>query len=234
MHFEDVEFASDGRPFGGLFIRPAGLPTPLPGVMVLHGGAGIGAHERERGRMLAQLGHTVFVPDLFGEPFTSRAHGVEVITRLVEDPPTLRARLRDARDRMCASPSVDATRVAAIGFCFGGHAALELARSGADVRAVVSFHGALRARAPAEPGVVKASVLVCTGAADPFAPRSDRDAFEEEMTHAKADWQLHVYGGAMHGFTERAAARPGLAYDEAADRRSWSAMQALLDAALGR
>jgi dienelactone hydrolase len=231
MNEQRIEFASGGRALPGFFVGPDATRSapPRPGVMVLHGGAGLGAHERERARRLAELGYVAFAPDLFGEVFTSRERGVEVITRLIGDPPSFRARLVDALACLRARPDVDALRLAAIGFCFGGLAALELARSGAELRAVVSFHGGLTAKAPAAPGAVKASVLVCTGAADPFVTREHRSAFEDEMTRANADWQLHAYAQAAHGFTEKGAPRPGCAYDQAADGRSWQAMRALFD-----
>jgi dienelactone hydrolase len=229
MREEKVEFVCAGRTHAGVFFEPDAPPGgPRAGVMVLHGGAGPGAHEHDRARMLADLGYVAFAPDLFAETFTSRAHGVEVITRLVESPPVLRGRLADAHALLRARSSVDPSRTAAIGFCFGGLAALELARSGADLRAVVTFHGGLTAKAPAGPDAVKASLLVCTGAADPFVTPEHRSGFEQEMTRAGADWQLHTYAGAMHGFTERGPARPGAQYHEAADRRSWQSMRALL------
>jgi dienelactone hydrolase len=234
MKQETIEFVSGGRGFGGLFVEPDAQHTqPRPAVMVLHGGAGLGAHERERAGMLAELGYAAFAPDVFGEAFTSREHGIATITALVGDPPTIRSRLADALACLRARPGVDPSRLAAIGFCFGGLAALELARSGADLRAVVSFHGGLTARAPAAPGVVKAAVLACTGAADPFVTREHRNAFEEEMTHAGVDWQHHVYANARHGFTEGklgepTVPRPGSGYHEPSDRRSWAAMRAFL------
>jgi dienelactone hydrolase len=197
--------------------------------MVLHGGAGLGEHERDRARMLTELGYVAFAPDLFGEVFESRARGVEVITGLVADARALRARLSDALACVRARPTVDPSRVAAMGFCFGGLAVLELARSGADLRAVVSFHGGLTTRAPAEPGGVRAPILVCTGAADPFVTREHRGAFEDEMTRANADWQLCVHAHATHAFTERKARGPGCQYHEPSDRRSWQAMRAFLD-----
>jgi dienelactone hydrolase len=238
MNEHRVEFRSAGRTFAGFFFEPESSEVRgRPGVLVLHGGAGLGAHERNRARMLTELGYVAFAPDMFGEAFRSREHGVEVITGLVGDPLALRARLGDALACVRARGGVDPSRLAAIGFCFGGLAALELARSGAELRAVVSFHGGLTARASARPGEVKAAVLVCTGAADPFITREHRSAFEDEMTHAGADWQLQVYVDAMHGFTERSPedkpARPGSQYHEAADRRSWAAMRALLVETLG-
>ncbi|HXJ21202.1 MAG TPA: dienelactone hydrolase family protein [Polyangia bacterium] len=232
MQEDKVSYQSTGRSYDGRFFVPdGGAATVRAGVMVLHGGAGAGAHEMERARMLAERGYVAFVPDLFGEVFTSRERGVQVITGLAGDPLTLRARLAAALECMRAHPFVPPTRTAAIGFCFGGFAALELARSGAELRAAVSFHGGLGARMPGEAGKLKASVLVCTGAADPFATRDQRSSFEDEMTRAEADWQMHVYANAMHGFTERGIDRPGCGYHEGADKRSWSAMHALFDEA---
>src|SRR6516162_3054346 len=159
MQESKTEFASAGRKFAGVFFEPGtNHESPRAGVMVLHGGAGFGAHERDRARMLTELGYVAFAPDLFGEVFQSREHGIDVITRLVEDPRGLRARLADALTCLRARPTVDPSRVAAIGFCFGGLAALELARSGADLRAVVSFHGGLASKAHALPGKVKAAI----------------------------------------------------------------------------
>ncbi len=118
-------------------------------MLVLHGGAGPGAHERARARMLAKLGYVAFVPDLFGEVFANRERGIAVITDLVANPSRLRARVNRGACVNRRPPGVDPARIAALGFCFGGHAALELARSGADIRAVVSIHGGLTSRAPA-------------------------------------------------------------------------------------
>ena len=237
MKEQKIEFASGGRTFPGVFVEPDTQPqNPRPGVLVLHGGAGLGPHEHERASMLAGARIRCVRARLSsGEVFTSRElwHGRNHEPRRR---PAEVAR-HPTRPMLCvvmrARPGVDPARVAGIGFCFGGLAALELARSGADLRAVVSFHGGLTARAPAAPGAVKAAVLVCTGAADPFVTREHRCAFEEEMTHAIVDWQLHVYANTMHAFTERrlgerSAQRPGSQYHEASDRRSWVTMRSLL------
>jgi dienelactone hydrolase len=214
------------------FFEPTPSEVKHAGVMVLHGGAGITEHERDRARMLAALGYVAFVPDLFRVTFRDRAHGVEVITALVADSSALRARLLDELARLRAHARVDASRVAAIGFCFGGLAALELARSGADIRAAVSFHGGLTTNAPAIRNEVRASVLVCTGLADPFVTREHRIRFEDEMIAADVDFQMHHYARAMHGFTERGLDRLGTRYDENADLRSWSALRELFDTTL--
>jgi len=201
-----------------------------PGVLVLHGGAGRGRHEEARARMLEDLGYVTHVPDLFGETFTSREQGMKVIMGLVTQPTILRGRVADAVTALRAMPLVDAERIGVIGFCFGGLAALELARSGADVKAVVSFHGGLESRSAAEVGAVRSRVLVCTGSADPFVTRQHRAAFEDEMSRANAAFDIVVHGKAMHGFTEQTAhARPGCGYDERADRTSWALMKQLFD-----
>jgi dienelactone hydrolase len=142
---------------------------------------------------------------------------MRVIGELVARPEVLRERTAAALARVPAEPR------AVVGHCFGGLAALELARSGAEVYAAVSFHGRLATLAPAERGRIHARVLACTGADDPHCPRDQRAAFEDEMTAAGVDWQHHVYGGARHGFTIA-----GPDHDEAADRRSWRAMLDLL------
>ncbi len=231
--FEPIEYEVTGQTFSAILATPA-MP-PRGGIMVLHGGSGLGEHERERVRALAGLGYAAFAPDLFGEMFTERSRAMAVIGELVTRPTLIRARVGAAWRRLCAVSGVGATRTAAIGHCFGGYAALELARSGVDVRAVISFHGGLTTHAPALANEVRARVLVCTGADDPFCPREQRAIFEDEMTAAGVDWQLHAYAGARHGFTVHGIdpeKHPGCAYHELADRRSWRAMLAMFDEVL--
>jgi dienelactone hydrolase len=127
---------------------------------------------------------------------------------------------------------VDGTRIAAIGFCFGGTTVLELARSGADVACTVGFHAGLTTSAPAQRGVIRGKVLVCQGADDPIITAEQRNGFTAEMTQAGVDWQMHVYGGVGHSFTNPEIDKwnlPGFTYDASADRRSWLAMRALLE-----
>jgi dienelactone hydrolase len=185
-------------------------------VLVLHGGAGIGEHERAWASDLARQGYTAMLPDLFGAPFRDRAHGIEIITGLVSSPRVLRSRLSAALDALVHAGASDAHRSGAVGFCFGGLAALELARSGADLRAAVAIHGGLHTQLPARRHEVRARILVCIGARDPHVPRDHRVAWEDEMTAAEADWHLCVHGTALHGYTERTTGRPGCAYDPAA------------------
>ncbi|HVY18740.1 MAG TPA: dienelactone hydrolase family protein [Bauldia sp.] len=226
---QSVPYSVGDRSFAGTSYAPDDA-SRRPGVLVLHEGTGVGPHLEERAGMIASLGYVAYAPDLFGEKFTSREHGMTIIGTLVKQRHLLRARLAAALDVLRSSPGVDARRLAVIGFCFGGLAALEVARSGADVRAAVSFHGGLQAEPPAARGDIRCPVLVCTGAEDPFVTRDHRAAFEDEMRAAEADWEMLVLGGAQHAFTNRRidpAVRPGCAYNQAADERSWAAMRAL-------
>jgi len=190
--------------------------TPRGAVVVCHGGEGLTLHEREVVGRLAAMGFAAVAPDLYGAP-----PSIEMIRALIGEPTELRRRVIMVVDAMRVHG-----RVAVIGHCFGGTAALEVARAGADLACVVAFHGGLTAP---QPGAIRTRVLACCGAADSFCPPEQRSAFEDEMTRAGASWQLHVYGGAKHGFTVRAIDRPGCAYDERVDRASWAAMTALLD-----
>jgi dienelactone hydrolase len=217
------------------FVVPSDGAGPRPGVLVFHGGGGLSEHERVQLQRFAALGYVAHAPDLFGEVFTDRARGAAVIGELVATPSLLRARTTAALDKLAGHAAVDAQRIAAVGHCFGGLAALELARSGATIRAAVSFHGRFTTAAPAQRGAVKARVLACTGADDPHCPRDTWLAFEQEMTAAGVDWQHHVYGATVHGFSVPgidALNYPGCAYNAVADRRSWAAMRALLEEVL--
>jgi dienelactone hydrolase len=147
----------------------------------------------------------------------------------------LRSRVVAWFERLSALPDVDRSRVAAIGYCFGGHCVLELARSGADVKVVVSFHGILKTALPARPGEVRAHIAVYGGAKDPYAPADQVEAFRQELIAARARWQIMTFGEASHGFTDPTSASssvPGLAYDEIAHRVSWAGTLALLELTL--
>ena len=192
----------------------------------------------ERARRLAGLGYVALAADMFGD--RRQASNLQEVATLVgglrAEPEKLRARGRAALAVLAALPQVDAGRLAAIGFCFGGSVVLELAREGAELKAVVSFHGVLTTKMPAQPGQMKASVLVCTGVDDPLAPPEQVADFENEMrTGGVKDWQVIAYGNTLHGFTNPAAdgsmMRTAM-YNEQADRRSWASMKSLFDEVL--
>jgi dienelactone hydrolase len=170
-----------------------------------------------------------------GQLFSKSEDAGAPFMALQENPALLRGRILAGLEALRALPQVDAGRLGAIGFCFGGQCVLELARSGAEVRAVVSFHGLLKTRQPAQPGAVKAKVLVLTGAKDPYAPLDDVAGFQAEMTAAGADWQVTTYGEAWHAFTDPAAETknvPGVRYDPLVDKLSWAQATAFLQETL--
>ncbi len=197
-----------------------------PGILVVHGGAGLDSHAKGRAKRLAELGFVVFACDMYGNGVAGNRERVMArIAQLRDDTAKLCQRARAGIDVLVSHPQVDG-RTAAVGYCFGGMVALELARSGADIAGAVSVHGSLSTPRPAQAGAVKAKILVCHGALDPHVPTTQVNAFVQEMNEAGADWQLTVYGGAMHGFThETGPAVPGVAYRALADARSATATQ---------
>src|SRR5215472_654391 len=172
-----------------------------PGILLVHGGAGLDDHAKYQADRYAAAGYAAFACDMFGNGVAgNRERIIECLTSMRDDPSRLVERGMAGLAALSLCPEVDG-RFAAVGFCFGGLAVLTLARSGASLLGAVSIHGSLATASPAEPGAVKARVLVCHGALDPHVPMADVVRFVEEMDHAGADWQLIVYGGAMHGFT---------------------------------
>ncbi len=237
MQTRDVDYRCEQANLRG-YLAWNDSAEPQPGILVFHEGLGLGDFAMERARRLAGLGYVALAADMFGE--RRQARNLREVATLVgglrAEPEKLRARGRAALETLAALPQVDARRLGAIGFCFGGSVVLELARAGADLRAVVSFHGVLATKMPALSGKVKASVLVCTGADDPLAPPDQVAEFENEMRAAAVrDWQVISYGNTLHGFTNPAAdgsmLRSAL-YNAQADRRSWASMQSLFDEVL--
>lgn len=205
--------------------------TPRPGLLLVHGGAGLDDHAREQGSRYAELGYVVLACDMFGLGAPGRGGAgdreriMATVKGLRDDPDLLVRRGRAGLDVLAQLPETDG-RLGVVGFCFGGLAALTLARAGTDLAAVVSMHGSLATVRPAEPGAVRARVLVCHGARDPHVPMADVAAFAEEMTRAEADWRLTMYGRAVHGFTHAHAVPgqiPGVEYDRETDELSFAA-----------
>ena len=201
-------------------------PHRLPGILLIHGGAGLDDHARQQGLRWSALGYAVFVCDMYGEGVVGdRKRTIECVTALRDDPRLLVRRARAGLD-VLRRHGHTTPRVGAVGYCFGGMAVLTLARAGTDIAAAVSIHGSLATPQPAQPDAITAEILVCHGSADPHVPMDHVMAFAAEMDHARADWQMVIYGGAMHGFTHRhadPAATPGVAYHEEADRLSFTA-----------
>lgn len=195
----------------------------------MHGGAGLDDHARAQSERISAFGYVVFACDMFGEGVTGdRDATLAEITRLIGDPERICRRAQAGLEVLATHPHVDG-RIAAVGYCFGGTTVLELARANAAVAGVASIHGGLRRHRRATVTPIQPRVLVCHGGADPHVPPPDVAAFVDEMSAAEADWQMHVYRGALHGFTHRgASSTPGVAYDAEADARSASALRLFL------
>jgi len=223
---ETIAYSENGVSLKGLLVRPNNTPVRAS-VLVCHEGPGRGDHVRRRLEMLAELGYAAFALDIYGEGSPVETDPQKIFPRLkawLENREGLRAR---ALGGLNAFKNAAKTKLTfAIGYCFGGTVALELARMGAPLDGVVSFHGGLKATIPTEPGAVKASILSCVGTEDPSIPLEDRSAFEAEMIAAGAKFQTLLFSGTKHAFTNKdAPSIPGFGYSAWADQQSWSAMQ---------
>jgi dienelactone hydrolase len=208
-----------------------------PGVLVAHEANGLGEHVMTIARRLAGLGYVAFAMDYQGR---GESHSDDDLSARLEylgtRPEVMRDTGRAALDVLVSEDRVDASRVAAIGYCFGANMMLELARGGAGLKAVAGFHPGLADHDPASSRGITGKVLVCLGDEDPFMTGEHRTAFVDEMTATGVDWQMHLYGGVKHSFTNPAAdgfGMPGVGYSKAADERSWRAMLGLFDEVLG-
>ena len=227
---QPTSYEADGLTFTG-FLADGSGGRRMPGIIVIHEGCVLTDHTKERAARLAELGYVAFAMDLFGETILDLARAREITRYLRDDKTALRARCRAALDVLAAHSGTDPDRLAAIGHCLGGAAAIELARDGASLAAVVGFHSGFIDSPPAEDDRrIGGRLLLCHGVDDPVVTAELRDAFLARMTAAGVDWKLHLYGGVGHSFTNPgidAWKLPGFAYDEVADRRSWAAMLAL-------
>ncbi len=224
------DYSGDAGTFEGYLARPDASDAPV--VMIVHAWAGPGDDEQAVADRLAAVGYVGFAIDVYGKG--QRGGSVERNTKLMNpllaDRATLQQRLTLALDTARGLENVDVSRVAAIGYCFGGLCALDLARGGADVQGVVSFHGLLKSDPLFEGQSITAKVLALHGWDDPMVKPQDVQILATELTKAGADWQLHAYGGTMHAFTNKEANDPkfGTVYNPSADARSWRAMQNFL------
>jgi len=203
-----------------------------PGVMIAHAWAGRSEFENGKAEELAKLGYVGFALDNFGKGILGRntEENSALIQPFLDDRTMLQGRLQIALDVLKGLDEVDASRVAAIGFCFGGLCVLDLARTGTDLAGVVSFHGLFGSPGNTAGNKIKAKVLALHGWDDPMAPPDQVVSLAEELSSMGADWQLHGYGNTMHAFTNPQANDPdfGTVYNPDADRRSWNAMQNFL------
>jgi dienelactone hydrolase len=235
LHEESVSYTAGDAKLKGYLVWDDAKGDKQPGILVVHEWWGLNDYARQRARMLAELGYTALAVDMYGDGKNSEHAGeaAEFMNSVLDRADLSQQRFLAAKDFLTKQPSVDSGKIAAIGYCFGGSTVLNMARLGIDLAAVVSFHGNLATKTPAQPGVVKARVLVLNGADDNFISADSINAFKQEMTQVGANYQFVNYPGVIHGFTNPDADRLGkannlpIAYNAEADRQSWAAMQRL-------
>lgn len=230
---EDIQYKVGDQVFKGYVAYDDAIQGKRPGVLVVHEWWGHNEYARKRARMLAELGYTALALDMYGDGI--QAHHPDDAGKLAGavrgDIVGAKARFVAAEDFLKMQPTVDTQRIAAIGYCFGGAVALEMARSGLDLKGVASFHASLNTSKPAVRGAVKAKLLVANGAADPFVKPEEVAAFKKEMDGAAVDYKFINYPGAKHSFTVPDADINGkkfnipLMYNAAADKQSWAELQ---------
>jgi len=228
MEPERVSYSDGEAALTGLVYRPSGKPRAA--VVVYPTIMNQGGSVLEKAASLAEHGYLAFVADFYGKNPDSFEQSREFAAEIRPQPQDFRRRVRQAIAALVSLPEAEGLALGAIGFCMGGGAVLELAREGAPLDVVVSFHGLLQTDLPAEPGKITARILVCHGDADPLVPRSQVIGFWEEMDAAGANWHFHSYSGVKHGFTNPGTgSNPAVGYDASADRQSWAAMFELFD-----
>jgi dienelactone hydrolase len=228
----EVHYQADGLDLVGTLAIPEGT-GPFPTVLISHEGPGLDEIQRNRANEIADLGYVGFALDYHGSlsPFSDPSMMIGRIGELAADPDRTRKIGLAALDVIRNEPSVDSTSIAAIGYCFGAFVALEIARSGADLRAVVGFHPRLTNIRPEDSKNITGRLLMCVGTDDPLIPLEHRTNFEAEMRNSGVRYDMHLYGGVGHSFTHPHSSLmgiPGIAYDERAATHSWNAMRTLL------
>ena len=242
MAVESIFYSVSGLSCRGALIWDEGVKAVRPLLLTAPSWRGVIKPAIETGQMLAEEGYIVFVADMFGEGNgpVGTEDPMEFLQPFMADVPGMRRRIAAALDTLTREADRraigDVSRRAAMGFCFGGLNVLDLARTGAEVQAVVSMHGTLATPQPAKRGEIKAAVLAVHGAADPVAPKPERDAFEAEMTEAGARWAMLTFGSVVHAFTDPHVNMPGVAvYDEPATRHGYALAHAFIaDAFAGK
>ena len=235
---EEIRYRAAGLDLVGTLALPPG-DGPMPAVLIAHEGGGLDRYQRNRAARFAEQGFAAFALDYHGPnaPFATQDAIVERRNALLADPVAVRSLVHAGHEILRGHDRIDADRIAAIGYCLGGAIVLEYARTGADLRGVVGLHPALTPITPTDSPRIACEILIHVGSDDPFVTAEDRRAFEAEMSAAGVRWQMHVYGGVRHSYTnESIADRPSaaLAYDERAARHTWGAMLAFLDRVMDR
>ncbi len=225
-----VAYSLNGTALEGVLVYNDADSAKRPGILVIHDWMGVGPYVIGRCRQLAELGYVAFAADIYGKGVrpANREEASQQAGIYKKDRALMRARVTAGLNELKKQLLVDPAKIAAIGYCFGGTTVIELARSGAELSGVVSFHGGLDSPTPADGKNIKTKLLILHGADDPFVPADDLQKFQQELRDAKVDWQMVSYGNAVHSFTHKDAGddpSKGAAYEARADRRSWQAMK---------
>ena len=234
IHTETVEYSPENTALEGYLAYDDAISGKRPGVLVVHEWKGLGSYAKKRAEQLAELGYVAFAVDMYGKGVRPQTNE-EAATQAgiyKNDRPLMRDRVKAGLDVLMNNPMTNTGKVAAIGYCFGGTTVLELARSGSDIKGVVSFHGGLSTPTSDDAKNIKSKVLVLHGGDDPFVKKDEVDAFENEMHNGSVDYRLVVYPGAVHGFTNSDNgndASQGMAYNAVADQKSWAEMKDFFD-----
>jgi len=236
MQTKDITYQGGGKTLTG-YLADGSNGKKTAGILICHQGGGLRDHEKERARMLADLGYVAFCLDMYGEEVKEREDAMRLLNAVSQNQQLWGDRIRAGLDQLKVQPNVDAKRLAAIGFCFGGMTVIEAVRATPELKCVVAFHPGLTHLPEADARPIHGSLLVCAGQKDPLIPDEARNRFFKLMAEAKADLQYINYSQAGHSFTDASVAQfnmPNFEYHEPTDRRSWAAMRDLFDETLGK
>jgi dienelactone hydrolase len=228
-----IEYKIGDQSFEGLYVTPQAIKGRIPGVLMVHNWLGVSDETKKQAERMAKLGLAVFAVDVYGKGIRAKGpqDAMPLAGKYKGDRKLFRERLLRGLEILREQKEVDPVKIVAVGYCFGGTGVIELARAGADVQAIVSFHGGLDSPTPADGKNIRAKVVILQGADDPYVRAADIAAFQNEMRTHNVDWQMTVYGGAVHSFTELGAgsdAKTGAAYNRKADQRSFEVFTDLI------
>lgn len=233
IHTENIDYKEGNVDLQGYLAYDESIKEKRPGILVVHEWYGLNDYAKMRTEQLAKLGYVAFAADIYGKGVLAKSpeEAGKLAGEFYKDRSKFRKRVNTALETLKQNTHVDKNKIAAIGYCFGGSGVLELARSGSEIKGVVSFHGNLSTENAADAKNIKCKVLVLHGGGDPNVPPKQVEEFTKEMNEAKVDWQLNIYSGAVHGFTNPAnkGNNKNVAYHERADKRSWEAMKIFFD-----
>lgn len=233
LHEQEIQYTANGDTLNGYLVYDNSVKGKRPGILVVHEWWGHNEYARERARMLAELGYTAFALDMYGKGKQANHpdDAQKFATQVMQHMDVAKVRFMAALNLLKSNETVNPKKIAAIGYCFGGGVVLSMAEMGIDLKGVASFHGSLPGDQKVEPSQIKASVLVCHGADDPFTSPEQVNAFNNEMKNGAVDYEFKSYPGAVHSFTNPMADSLGqkfnlpLAYNKTADQQSWQDMK---------